>query len=226
MNWKDVAVSRMALTLAISILQDLHFHASMKRYTFGCNVISPDKDPRIAARDHMSPFHFHDEVLVHLFGANLADWFASALEHSVFEAPGFRRSIRQHPAIEIFAIEQGLEVVIGRQQIMIRSQKSHRETGKDEMFQHRHESTPREGLSRRNVELRAALKDYSRRQNMPARQTDLLVLGQALEMSIHPCFCIKAGLRRRIATSVNRGKLIRPTACGNDKEHVLSDFQR
>ena len=54
----------------------------------------------------MTPFHFHDEILIHPVSANFADGLAGTDEHVLFDAPGLRRRIDEHPSGEILAIEQ------------------------------------------------------------------------------------------------------------------------
>ena len=69
MNREDIAMRRMTLSVPVSILQNLHFNATMKRHSAGGDVIGPNEHSRVASRHHVPPFQFHDEILIHPLGA-------------------------------------------------------------------------------------------------------------------------------------------------------------
>ena len=112
---ENVAVRRVTARVAVGILQYLHLHPAMKGLSLRRIRIGPDKDAGIAARLEVPPFDFHNEILVHAQGAKLANRLAGAMNHAVLYGPRVRRAINVAPAVEIFAIEERLELFRGDQ---------------------------------------------------------------------------------------------------------------
>ena len=94
------------------MVQDLHFDAAMKRNAAGRDVICPHEDPGIPAGDHMPPFQFQNEILIHAVGTQFADGLSGTDEHFVCHCPRLRRRVHKNPAGEILAVEEwpGLRV--------------------------------------------------------------------------------------------------------------------
>ena len=87
------------------MFQHLNFDATMKRHTFGGNVVCPQENPRIASGNQMPPFDFKNEVLIHLLRTDLTVWLASADQDTVTDLPCFGRGVRNTPVIEVTAVE-------------------------------------------------------------------------------------------------------------------------
>ena len=109
MNGKDITVSCVATRAAVGIFQNLHFHTPVKRLALSRVGISPDKNPRIATRLQVPPFHLEDKILVHLQRPQLTDGLAGAVNHPLLHRPRSWRTVNIPPTLEGFAIEEGLE---------------------------------------------------------------------------------------------------------------------
>ena len=107
---EDVAVSGVAPSVAVFIFEHLHFHAAMEGLALGGIGIGPHKNASVAARLEVAPFEFKNEILVHARGAQFADGFTGAMNHTLLHRPRLEPAIDVVPAVEVFAIEEQLEV--------------------------------------------------------------------------------------------------------------------
>ncbi len=62
---------RVAVTVAVVVLENLNFNAAMKRDASRRDVVGPDEDAGISTWNHVTPFKFHYKVLIHAIGSNL-----------------------------------------------------------------------------------------------------------------------------------------------------------
>ena len=65
----------MAFGVAVGVLEHLDFDAAMKRDSLCGDVVGPDEDAGVPFGDHVPPFQFEDEILVHPIGSQLAHRF-------------------------------------------------------------------------------------------------------------------------------------------------------
>ena len=112
MDGEDVAVRGVVGSVAVAVVEDLHFDGAEKRDAGRGERAGPDEDACVACRFEMPPFEFEDEIFVLARCAQCAGGLAIAMDHSIHDAPCFRPAVHVHPAIERLAIEERDEAVV------------------------------------------------------------------------------------------------------------------
>jgi len=75
--------------------------------------VAPGKDARVASRLHVHPLDVQDEVLVHAVGAHHANRLPGADQDPVAHGPRVGSGVDVHPAGQVLAVEQVLELERG-----------------------------------------------------------------------------------------------------------------
>ena len=112
-NREHIAMRRVALRIAVTVVEHLHLDRPQKRLPFRRNRRGPDENARIPRVLHVPPLHLHLEVLIHPRRAQRPDGLARAANHAIHHAPRLRRTIHIHPVREILPVEKIHPTVIG-----------------------------------------------------------------------------------------------------------------
>ncbi|MDP6495774.1 MAG: hypothetical protein QGI09_10255, partial [Dehalococcoidia bacterium] len=109
-NRKDVSVGGVARSVSVSVIEDLDLDTAVEWDSYGRKVISPDKDPCVAAWIKVTPFELQHEVLVHAVCAQFTDRLSCAVQESITHNPGRGSGVYGDPAVEVDAIEEWTKI--------------------------------------------------------------------------------------------------------------------
>ena len=114
MDREDVAVRGEPVGLAVAMVEHLDLDGAEEGLAGGGQGAGPDEHARVAAGLHVTPFELEDEVLELPRRAQRARGDAIAVQNAVTRHEGLGGAVHVDPALQVPAVEQGLEAVVRR----------------------------------------------------------------------------------------------------------------